>query len=86
MAEELLPNGFTQEGNASLLAQPLPNLRFAVYVPAESEVNPVAIFQDFNAALSWSLDIYGQSAEVRKIQLYSDRLPVAPPIKWRSDT
>jgi hypothetical protein len=67
--------------NDRLLAHPLPNLQFAVYVPALSEDSPVAIFQDFSMALDWSLENNGQSASVRKIRLFSDRMPVADPIQ-----
>lgn len=85
MADETLPNGFTPEGNAALLAHPLPNLEYAVYVPARSADLPVAIFEDFHNALDWSMETYGQSAEVRKIKTHSDRMPVARP-RWRDDT
>ena len=73
-----------EQDNARLLAHPLPSLRSAVYAPKDAEL-PVAIFEDFSAAVSWSIDTYGSEAEVRPIALFSDRMPVAEP-KWRSDS
>lgn len=74
--------------NAQLLAHPLPSLRWALYDTLSKSDEPIAIFAERGAAMFCNSQLYSGTCELREIELFSDRMPVADPIptKRRSDT